>query len=189
MTEVTQLPFTLNQAQIDAAIAKELPALLEGNKIDYTHGRPPRGLTGTVIISEDSIRNAVIAHARKLVNPMFKHFSVDFTATRGEDGMTANIIASTHAFEPEAPSAPRTPASPAARPQAAASAAAAVEVSQDESQTLSEDEEAPFEGGEDDTAVTGTAEPEQEEGAEQAEKPVRSRLFGNLARPTNAPAE
>jgi hypothetical protein len=122
MTDPVSLPFVLNQPQIDAAIASELPRLLKDLKFDYVSGRAPNGLRASVELTETMIRQAVIAHARKLVNPTFLHFSIEFQPTRGEDGLTASIIASTAPITPE--TATETKAA-AATPAAALKAAPA----------------------------------------------------------------
>lgn len=206
MTEPTQLPFVLNQAQIDAAIAKELlKPSRTGLKIDYTSGRPPRGLTGAITVSEELIRRAVIAHARMLVNPMFTHFSVDFVATRGDDGITANIIASDAELTPEEPAA-----TPVARPRAAIAAqavAAAAQVAEEAEAVqapVEETDDAPTDTDKvEDTVETAPWEGEEDSqpvedinttttGAEEGEAPApapRARLFANLTRPSNEPAE
>lgn len=120
MTDPVSLPFVLNEAQINAAIAAELPRLSKDAVIDYVSGRSPNGLRATLSLTEEQIRQAITAHARKLVNPTFLHFAIDFQPTRGEDGLTASIIAST---APIAASA-STPAATAAAPTASAATAA-----------------------------------------------------------------
>lgn len=200
MTEPTQLPFVLNQAQIDAAVANELlKPSKDGLNIDYTSGRPPRGLTGAITISEDMIRRAVIAHARKLVNPMFTHFSVEFVATRGDDGLTANIIASNMELAPEEP----VPAAVTARPSRAAIATAPAETMEEDNGTEEVNEDASSgEGANPPWEDDGTGESQdavveqvvQDEPADEAEAPkpapaARARLFADLKRPSNETAE
>lgn len=193
MTEPQSLPFVMNQAQIDAAILQELPRLLKNLTLGYTNGRQPKGLSAAVNIDETSIRAAVLAHARRLVNPMFTHFSVDFVATRGEDGITANIIASNVEITPDviAEKGPTTKASDLPDPAIeSASAPAAVEPEPDTA-TEGTATDAPFEGG-----VTNDSPSELEAAPAPAEVTAapapaagRSRLFADLKRPSNEPAE
>ena len=118
MTDPISLPFDRNESQLNEAVAAAMPNLIADLAISYTSGRPPKGLVATVTVSEAQIREAAIAHAKRLVNPTFRHFSVSFKATRGEDGMTTSIIASTHPIAPTEAPAADAPATAAAEPVA-----------------------------------------------------------------------
>jgi len=181
MTDPVSLPFVMNQTQIDAAIQAELPRLFKNLKTDYTSGRAPRGLSATVTINEESIRAAVIAHARKLVNPTFAHFSVEFQATRGEDGITANIIASTAPIAPDADEASTPAAAPVATAPVEAPATEPTSSTEVESEA----------GGEAQTEVETPAETVDEDASTPpAPAAGRSKLFADLKRPSNeTPAE
>lgn len=206
MSDPVSLPFVLNEGQINAAIAAELPRLLKGLNIDYVSGRAPNGLRATVALNEEQIRQAVTGHARKLVNPSFTHFSIEFQPTRGEDGLTASIIASTAPITPEAADPAPTPApvkpSPEKEPEAPVATAPEPETATTGEASAPEPEaEAAAE------AVTAdvVADPAQAEAqaetaeasTEAAEEPAaaateapapaagRSRLFADLQRPQN----
>lgn len=116
------MSFSLNQAVLNTAIAAALPSLLKELEFDYVSGRAPKGLQATVTITEPMIRKAVENYARRTVNATFTHFGIEFQATRGEDGIVANITASNAPIQPEETKAP-APAS--AKPAAEAPKAVA----------------------------------------------------------------
>lgn len=184
MTTAQSLPFTMNQVQINAAILQELPRLLPQLEIDYVNGRAPKGLTAQVTVGEAAIRAAVLAHARRLVNPVFTYFSVDFVATRGEDGITANVVASNVPLDAEeAAPEPTAPAAPVARRSSPVAAPEPV-VTESETTESGVDQEVPFEQDE----VVAESAPEAETVATKPVAPAggRSRLFAGLSRPDNS---
>ena len=173
MTDPVTMSFSLNEKAINTAIAAELPRLLKDLQFNYTSGRAPKGLTADVTLTEAMIRQAVTSYARRTVNASFTHLSIVFQATRGEEGQTANITASTAPIEAEAEV--EAPAAVTTAPANAPTEVEAVEV---------------------DSSATVEAEASNEvvpaEEAEQAEAPAaasRSKLFGNLTRPDNSAAE
>lgn len=190
MTDPVSMPFEMNQSQLDAAVLAYLPRQASHLTVDYTNGRAPRGLSAAVNLTEEQIREAVIQHAKSLVNPIFKHFSISFKATRGEDGMTTSIIASTHPIAPETPAeapASRPAPSPVVHEEAPVEPTPAAEPVQ-ETETVEDAAEeavkAPWDGDE----APAAAEPAPTETVAEerpAPTPGRSKLFGDLQRPTN----
>lgn len=192
MSKPTQLPFTLNEPQIVAAVVSALMGVDERKlSVSFTNSRPPKGLSAALTVDENFIREAVIGHARKLVNPTFTHFSVEFVHTRGEDGQTASIIASTHPIAPSEPEAVAK-ADPAVA-QSPASEAASQEVN--EERLTNGQTEAPWEDDGKATSLEATASTEAEadkepsaetEAATTTAAPApatgRSRLFAELSR-------
>lgn len=200
MSEQKTMSFELNQKQLDAAIAAAMPGLISNLEINYTSGRAPKGVTADVTLSQDLIREAVIVHTKKLVNASFSHFSVSFRATRGEDGLITTITASSDPIAEQEEDETSTPV--ATSTSATEEAAPVAQEAAEETVT----EEAPFEADnatetapeasaeEAVTADVTVAEPAPVEAvsgdvqAEEAEKPAnagRSRLFGDLSRPSN----
>jgi rubrerythrin len=202
MTDPLTMSFSLNQTVLNAAIAAELPRLLKDLQFDYTSGRAPKGLTAQVTLTEAMIRQAVTAYARRTVNTTFTHLSIQFQATRGEEGMTANITASTAPIEPEAeaPVATRaTAVSNEPETTTASSEAAEVEAATMADVITTEAEAegvadvaqdtgvgAPFEA---DTAATAPADAPAVAVAVSEAPKVRSKLFGDLKRPDNSVSE
>lgn len=183
MTDPIQVSFSLNQAALNTAIAAALPSLLKDLEFDYVSGRPPKGLQASVIVNEAMIREAVERYARRTVAATFTHFSVEFKATRGEDGIVADVTASNEPIKPEedkasAPVAARpTPTSPVVYdPEPATEAPAEA------------DEDAPFEDGTEETVSEEAWATVTTEAPATAPAPVRSKLFGDLKRPNNAEA-
>lgn len=171
MTKPTQLPFTLNEPQIVAAVVAALMGVDERKlSVSFTNSRPPKGLSAALSVDENFIREAVIGHARKLVNPTFTHFSVEFVHTRGEDGQTASIIASTHPIAPSEPEAVTTTAKANPTPEAA------------ETETTSTKEEAAGDPPFDTEDSKPEAEADEEPSAAPAPATGRSRLFAELSR-------
>lgn len=112
MTDPISLPFEMNQGQLTEAIASAMPGLIADLAMKFTNGR--ESLTAQVVVSEEQIRQAVTEHAKRLVNPQFRYFDISFKATRGEDGMTTSILASTHPIaQSEAPATTTATAAPA----------------------------------------------------------------------------
>ena len=213
MTDPVSLPFELNQGQLDEAIASAMPSLIADLAVTYVSGRPPKGLNATVTLTEAQIREAVIAHARRLVNPSFRHFSISFKATRGDDGLTTSIIASTHPIAPaptqgaeevDAPTTTKaaepTPAPVAEEPTPVASDPVvtaepeAAEVVSDVAVEAAEEEKAPWseEATPAEVAPAAEAEAVQADATADASEEVkpapsagRSRLFADLQRPKN----
>lgn len=183
MTDPITMAFSLNQAALNSAIAAALPSILKELEFDYTSGRPPKGLTAQVTVSEAMIRKAVEAYARRTVNAQFTHFGIDFQATRGEDGILANITASTAPITPEEPkNASRVSQANEAPAKEEASDEAPV---QDDQPTAAQNEE-PVEA----EAEQPEAEAEEDKGAAtEAPAPSRSKLFGDLKRPSNEASE
>jgi hypothetical protein len=201
MSELKTMSFELNQTQLDAAIAAAMPALIAGLAIKYTSGRAPKGVVADVTLSESLIRDAVIAHTKKLVNPSFTHFSVSFRATRGEDGLTTQISASSEEILPEADEDEADTLVPNATTAAALAAAVAGEVTSAatveaaiEHLNDGEADEAPFvvtdalaDEAEAPAPVEDVEAPAEVAVTEEAPKAAgRSRLFADLARPNNA---
>lgn len=199
MTDPVSMPFEMNQSQLDAAVLAYLPRQASHLTVDYTNGRAPRGLSAAVNLTEEQIREAVIQHAKSLVNPIFKHFSISFKATRGEDGMTTSIIASTHPIAPETPTdapASRPAPSPVVHEEAPVEptpAAESVQKTETVEEAADEADKAPWDGDEA-PETTGAeeapaaAEPAPTETVAEerpAPTPGRSKLFGDLQRPTN----
>lgn len=203
MSDPTTMVFSLNQMVLDQAIAAELPRLIKDLAIDYTSGRAPKGLIAQVTVNESMIRQAVTAYARKTVNPSFTHFDIQFQATRGEDGITANITASNQPIEADEASAAQTATRVPPRPAVTPAAILAAEVEPDEVRT---DENTVKNGVADVAQDTGAAAPFETEATEDAAieapanvveatsdpaatpaKPAaaRSRLFADLKRPSN----
>jgi hypothetical protein len=184
--------FVLNQSVLEAAILAELPRLGKDLEINFTSGRAPKGLVASVELTEAQIRQAMTAHARKLVNPTFTHFSLTFAATRGEDGITTNVIASTSPIGPddkEAPATSRrgsvtveTEVNEAPAPVAAETPAEAVEAAAGT--------DSPF-ADEGDVAVADEAVSNPETTTTTAAAPAagRNRLFADLKRPDNSASE
>ena len=161
------MSFSLNQAVINTAIAAALPGLLRELQFNYTSGRAPNGLTADVTVTEAMIRKAVENYARRTVAATFTHFSIDFQATRGEDGITANVTASNAPIEAEADEAPiKAPA---------ISEPAAEAASVKEEGTFEEDDS----GNTEAVVLTSDATP-------NAPAVGRSKLFGDLKRPDNS---
>lgn len=106
MTDPISLPFEMNQGQLTEAIAAAMPGLIADLAMKFTNGR--ESLTAQVVVSEEQIRQAVTEHAKRLVNPQFRYFDISFKATRGEDGMTTSILASTHPIAQSETSATQT---------------------------------------------------------------------------------
>lgn len=208
------MSFSLNQAVLNTAIAAALPSLLKELEFDYVSGRAPKGLQATVTVTEAMIRKAVENYARRTVNATFTHFGIEFQATRGEDGIVANITASNAPIQPEEPKAP-APASakPAAEAPKAVAPAPEPEVTEavePEAEVQTEPAEveeveadapadAPFDTDEQ-TAPEVEAEapaevaPATEDKAEAAATPApapaaRLKLFADLQRPSNKPTE
>lgn len=173
MSKPTQLPFTLNESQIVAALAAALLGVDERKlSVSFTNSRPPKGLSAALSFDENFIREAVIGHARKLVNPTFTHFSVEFIPTRGEDGQTASIIASTHPIAMSNPE--EAMAVPAAEPVSAKT----------EATTAEPEAEAPWEDDGSATSQEAAAEaPSETATTAAAPAPAgRARLFADLSR-------
>lgn len=174
------MSFSLNQAAINTAIAAALPALLKELEFDYVSGRAPKGLQASVTVTEPMIRKALERYARSTVNSQFTHFGIEFQATRGEDGIIANITASTAPIQPSEDE----PKAEAPKAQAAAEQPSTEEVSQE-----AEHVEATTEEVRDEDPVTDAgeqAEVSQETKADTAAPaPARSKLFGDLKRPNN----
>lgn len=217
MTDPITMSFSLNQAVLDQAIAAELPRLLKDLEIDYTSGREPKGLTAQVTLTEAMIRQAVTAYARKTVNASFSHFAIDFRATRGEDGIVANITASNAPIEgeEERPTRARASAAPAAEPEADTASAGetspqtaeadqasaetdpaeavadpAVAEAVEEAAPESDANDAPENTGAEEGTASG--EGEKEDGAATAAPAPsagRSKLFAGLSRPDNSKSE
>lgn len=214
MSEQKTMSFELNQKQLDAAIAAAMPGLISNLEINYTSGRAPKGVTADVTLSQDLIREAVIVHTKKLVNASFSHFSVSFRATRGEDGLITTITASSDPIAEQEEDETSTPvatstsatedAAQAAREASEAAHAAAYASSVTEA--TPEASEAPFEQAAEATTeelaavapveeVVATADATTTEAntavaeagtTEEAPKAAgRSRLFGDLSRPSN----
>ena len=184
MSDPITMAFSLNQAALNSAIAAALPSILKELEFDYTSGRPPKGLTAQVTVSEAMIRKAVEAYARRTVNAQFTHFGIDFQATRGEDGILANITASTAPITPEEPkaAAPRSSQSNEAPAAAPAKEEAPAEASSEVEQPAAAQNEEPVEA----EAEKPQAEAVEEKGAAtEAPAPSRSKLFGDLKRPSN----
>jgi hypothetical protein len=157
------MSFSLNQAVINTAIAAALPGLLKELQFNYTSGRAPKGLTADVTLTEAMIRKAVENYARRTVAATFSHFAIDFQATRGEDGITANITASSAPIgASEVEEAPR------------ASAPVSQEATVIEEDPFEEDE------AEADAPVMTT------DTTPNAPAVGRSKLFGDLKRPDNS---
>lgn len=177
MTDPITMAFSLNQAALNSAIAAALPSILKELEFDYTSGRPPKGLTAQVTVSEPMIRKAVEAYARRTVNAQFTHFGIDFQATRGEDGILANITAST---------APITPEEPKNASRVSQANEAPAEASSEVAQPAAAQNEEPVEA----EAAQPEAEAEEDKGAAtEAPAPSRSKLFGDLKRPSNEASE
>lgn len=177
MTDPITMAFSLNQAALNSAIAAALPSILKELEFDYTSGRPPKGLTAQVTVSEPMIRKAVEAYARRTVNAQFTHFGIDFQATRGEDGILANITAST---------APITPDEPKNASRVSQANEAPAEASSEVAQPAAAQNEEPVEA----EAAQPEAEAEEDKGAAtEAPAPSRSKLFGDLKRPSNEASE
>lgn len=176
------MSFSLNQATLNNAIASALPSLLKELEFDYVSGRAPKGLQATATVTEPMIRKAVEQYARRTVNASFNHIGISFQATRGEDGIIANITASNAPIEPEDEAPARAAAQPAAEPA---------------SEPTDAVEDAPFAEDETNTDVEVTAEATAsevaaDEGDASAATPApaatRSKLFAGLARPDNSAA-
>jgi hypothetical protein len=197
------MQFSLNQAVLNTAISAALPSLLKELEFDYTSGRAPKGLTAQVTVTEAMIRKAVEQYARRTVNASFTHFGIEFQATRGEDGIVANITASNEPIQPDEPKAdaPRAakaadPAPVASDPEPAAVTEPEVEVAPAaEAVEAQAGEDAPFEADEPaaDEAVDAPAEEavvsEPASTTTAAPAPTRSKLFATLSRPSNEPTE
>lgn len=178
MIDPISMTFSLNQAALNTAISAALPTLLKELEFTYTSGRAPKGLTADVTINEAMIRKAVESYARRTVNSSFNHFSIEFQATRGEDGVIANITASSAPIQPEEPKvrqavvteddkadAAEVDADPAPAAQAEEAVTEQAEVSQD------------------------PVEAEEAEAPQVAPAPARSKLFGDMKRPSNEASE
>lgn len=195
MTDPITMAFSLNQAALNNAIAAALPSLLKELEFDYTSGRPPKGLTAQVTISESMIRKAVESYARRTVNAQFTHFGIEFQATRGEDGILANITASTAPIAPEEPKAAQ--ASTSAKQSEAQAEVSQATVSAEEAQGSVGEAEASVNEAAEQTevqpeAASTEAEVEASKGedaATEAPAPARSKLFGDLKRPSNEASE
>lgn len=202
------MSFSLNQAVLNTAIAAALPSLLKDLEFDYVSGRAPKGLQASVVVTEPMIRKAVEQYARRTVNASFTHFSIEFKATRGDDGIVADITASNAPIQPEEPKAPvarsaapvaAEPASePTADPEpveaaepAPEPAAEAVEAEAAEEAPWTESADTPVAAGEtvDPTPVADEAPAEVEAEVTAAPAPTagRSKLFADLKRPSNEP--
>lgn len=183
MTDPITMAFSLNQAALNSAIAAALPSILKELEFDYTSGRPPKGLTAQVTVSEAMIRKAVEAYARRTVNAQFTHFGIDFQATRGEDGILANITAST---APITPDEPKTAQRVSQANEAPVKEEAPAEASSEVAQPAAAQNEEPVEA----EAAQPEAEAEEDKGAAtEAPAPSRSKLFGDLKRPSNEASE
>lgn len=174
MSDNSSLSFTLNQAALNAAIAAELPRLLRELDFDYVSGRQPKGLTAQVTVTESLIREAVLAYARRNVSAHYTHFDIVFKATRGEDGITTTVIASSPLYEAEAEAEVEAPACCIpAQVEAVIVAEEAIVIATEEAADIdfpAESEEAP---AEDSICVAPMA-------------PTRSKLFAGLKRPDNS---
>jgi hypothetical protein len=194
MSKPTQLPFTLNEPQIVAAVVAALMGVDERKlSVSFTNSRPPKGLSAALSVDENFIREAVIGHARKLVNPTFTHFSVDFVHTRGEDGQTASIIASTHPIARSEPEQPTTTAKAGPTPEVPAEEPASQEATAPLADAGEGATEAPWEDDGKATSAEATTSTEADEAATAdseaavntaAPAPAtgRSRLFAELSR-------
>lgn len=205
MTDPVSLPFEMNQQQLTAAIVGYLPKVADQLSVDFTNGRAPRGLTAAVGLTEDQIREAVIEHAKRQVNPSFRHFSISFKATRGDDGLTTSIIASTHPIAPESPAeapvaaavaqpakAAEAPVDPAPTPAAEAPVAdkgdpEAEKAPWEDTAASAEVDTPETTGAEEATASEAVATDTAEAAPAEAPAPAtgRSKLFGDLTRPQN----
>lgn len=204
------MQFSLNQAVLNTAIAAALPSLLKELEFDYVSGRAPKGLQATVTVTEAMIRKAVENYARRTVNASFTHFGIEFQATRGEDGIVANITASNEPIQPEEPKAASTTPAPTAKPAAVEPKADPVEepaaVAEQEVAVEPEAEvvdeapsDAPFDTDEQPAEEVEAEAPAEvvtatEDKAEAAATPApapaaRSKLFADLQRPSNKPTE
>lgn len=198
------MQFSLNQAVLNTAIAAALPSLLKELEFDYVSGRAPKGLQATVTVTEAMIRKAVENYARRTVNASFTHFGIEFQATRGEDGIVANITASNEPIQPDEPKAATTPA-PAAKPAAVEPKADPVEepaaVAEQEVAVEPEAEvvdeapsDAPFDTDEQPADEVQVEVPADEAVADKAATAApapaagRSKLFADLKRPSNEPS-
>lgn len=198
------MQFSLNQAVLNTAIAAALPSLLKELEFDYVSGRAPKGLQATVTVTEAMIRKAVENYARRTVNASFTHFGIEFQATRGEDGIVANITASNEPIQPDEPKAATTPA-PAAKPAAVEPKADPVEepaaVAEQEVAVEPEAEvvdeapsDAPFDTDEQPAEEVEAEAPADEAVADKAATAApapaagRSKLFADLKRPSNEPS-
>lgn len=179
MSDKTSMSFTLNQAALNAAIAAELPRLLQELDFDYVSGRQPKGLTAQVTVNESMIRQSVLAYARRNVGAQYTHFDIAFKATRGEDGITTTVTASTSTVQAEVEEVEaETPACPMP-----ASVEVTVEDSFEDEGDSAFNEEEPI-------ADDVSAEADSTEVADAPAPAARSRLFAGLKRPDNsAPAE
>lgn len=198
------MSFSLNQAVLNTAIAAALPSLLKELEFDYVSGRAPKGLQATVTVTEAMIRKAVENYARRTVNASFTHFGIEFQATRGEDGIVANITASNEPIQPEEPkaalvaqrdaaqaSADKAAASAAVEPKAAPveepAAVAEPEVAVEPADEVVDEapSDAPF-----DTDEQPADEAVADKAATAAPAPAagRSKLFADLKRPSNEPS-
>jgi len=201
------MSFSLNQAVLNTAIAAALPSLLKDLEFDYVSGRAPKGLQASVVVTEPMIRKAVEQYARRTVNASFTHFSIEFKATRGDDGIVADITASNAPIQPEEPKAPvarsaaPVAAEPASEPTADPApveaadpapepAAEAVEAEAGEDAQFETDETPTNDAAVDPAPVADEAPAKVEaEAATAAPAPTagRSKLFADLKRPSNEP--
>lgn len=187
MTDPVTMSFSLNEKAINAAIAAELPRLLKDLEFNYTSGRAPKGLTADVTLNEAMIRQAVTSYARRTVNASFTHLGIQFQATRGEEGMTANVTASTAPIEAEVEPEPVKASAPVEAPVADAEQAEAesiADVAQDTSTAVTFEADADLTEKADALAKAAAVE-NAAETMEQV-KPVRSKLFADLKRPDNS---
>lgn len=202
------MQFSLNQAVLNTAIAAALPSLLKELEFDYVSGRAPKGLQATVTVTEAMIRKAVENYARRTVNASFTHFGIEFQATRGEDGIVANITASNEPIQPEEPKAAlvaQRDAAQASADKAAASAAVEPKAAPVEEPAAVADEpadevvdeapsDAPFDTDEQPADEVQVEVPADEAVADKAATAApapaagRSKLFADLKRPSNEPS-
>lgn len=172
MSDNTSMSFTLNQAALNAAIAAELPRLLRELNFSYVSGRQPKGLTAQVTLTESMIRQSVLAYARQNVSTHYNQFDIAFRATRGEDGITTTVVASSPLYEAEAEVEAPACSIPA-QVEVVIEAEEIVAVDVQETADIDfpvESEEAP---AEDSISVAPMA-------------PARSKLFAGLKRPDNS---
>lgn len=175
------MSFSLNQAAINTAIAAALPSLLKELEFDYVSGRAPKGLQASVTVTEPMIRKALERYARSTVNSQFTHFGIEFQATRGEDGIIANITASTAPIQPSEDE----PKAEAPKAEADVQKPAEPELVRDEAEEVTDT--ASSEEVVEQTEASGQVSEEAPETKADtaAPAPARSKLFGDLKRPEN----
>lgn len=159
------MTISIVQSDIEAAVANYVQHLNTSNQalpLEMTAGRAGKGFTASLVLNQDLIEKAIIRAAQATFVGDYD-YSVELSATRGDDGFTGVIKATAKGYIKE----------PQVEAPAASTDAAQITHTEPEVTQAVVREDPPF-----DTEETVAVEPEPV-------APVRTGIFGSLDRPSN----